>query len=164
MQKRKTGFNIIDALIIILVAAVGIGIYFIFFGNKGVAPTTDSDEPQISKVRYVLQVNQLPADYFDNIKVGETVIDYGTHTDAGTVVAVDYENYVYVGHDKTTGEQKLTPVEDSINLYVTVEGEAVMENESYYINDTSIYVGKRLDMMMPDLFCCGNLISLEIID
>lgn len=162
MQKRKTSFNIIDALIIILVLAVCVAAYFLFFGSR--QSSTDEENSEVAKVRYVLQVNELPAKYSDNIKVDENVIDYGTHTSAGTVVAVDYENYVYVGHDKTTGEQKLTAVDDYVNLYITVEGDAVMKDQTYYVNDTSLYIGKRLDMMMPELFCSGYCISLETIE
>ena len=160
MQKRKTAFKIIDSIIIIFVVAAGLVAYFLFF-NRDEANSDSNDE--ISRVRYVLQVNELSSDFSDNIKAGETVLDYGTHTSAGEVVAVDFENYVYVGHDKTTGEQVLTPVEDYVNLYITVEGDAVLEDEIYYINDTSLYIGKRLDMMMPDLFCVGHVISFETI-
>lgn len=164
MQKRKTGFNIIDALIIIIVAVIGVAAYFLFFGSKDMPSADDPEQPEAAKVRYVLQVNQIPAEYSDNIKVDENVIDYGTHTSAGDVVAVDYENYVYVGHDKTTGQQKLTTVDKSVNLYITVEGDAIMKDQTYYVNDTSLYIGKRLDMMMPDLFCSGYVISLETIE
>lgn len=161
MQKRKTVFNIIDALIIIFVVAVGLLAYFMFFRTSD---TTDNAKKETVKIRYVLQVNELSAEFADNIKVDENVIDYGTHTSAGTVVAVDSENYVYVGHNKTTGEQKLTPMDDYVNLYITVEGDATLKDELYYVNDTSMYVGKRLDMMMPDLFCGGYCISLEIVE
>ena len=163
MKKQKTGFNIIDALIILVIVAAGVAAYFVFFGNNN-TPVSDEKTPEAAKVRYVLQVYQLPSMYSDNITVGENVIDYGTHTSAGSVVAVDYENYVYVGHDKTTGEQRLTPLEDSVNLFITVEGDALMKNETYYVDNTSVYVGKRLDMMMPDLFCTGYVVSLETIE
>lgn len=162
MQKRKTGFNIIDALIIILVVAVGLAAYFLFFRQEENTP--EEIKLETSRVRYVLQINELPADYADNISVGESVIDYGTHTSAGDVVAVDFENYVYVGHNKTTGEQVLTPVEDYVNLYITVEGDATVYDQTYYVSDTSLYIGKRLDMMMPDLFCTGYVISLETVE
>ena len=157
MQKRKAVFNVIDVLIILIVLAAGVLAYFIFFRSSG----GSNEEKEISKVRYVLQINELPAEYADNIKVDENVIDYGTHTSAGKVVAVDFENYVYVGHDKTTGEQRLTVMEDYVNLYVTVEGDASVINELYHVNDTSVYVGKRLDMMMPNLFCTGYCISVD---
>ena len=162
MQKRKFSFNIIDAVIIILVLAVGLGAYFLFFReNSGAIEDAIAENV---KIRYVLQVNELPAEYADNIQVGECVMDYGAHASAGDVVAVGSEDYVYVGYDKTTGQQKLTPVKELVNLYVTVEGEATMKNEMYYINDTAVYVGRRLDMMMPDLFCSGNCISIEVIE
>ncbi len=162
MQKRKFTFNIIDALIIVLVLAVGLGAYLLFFREN-----SDAIEDAIAenvKIRYVLQVNELPAEYADNIQTGECVIDYGTHTSAGDVVAIGSEDFVYVGYDKTTGQQKLTPIKELVNLYITVEGEATMKNEMYYVNDTAVYVGRRLDMMMPDLFCAGNCISLEVIE
>ena len=164
MKKQKTGFNIIDALIIILVVAVGVGVYFVFFSGKKSANDVVDTPVEAAKIKYVLQVNQLPVDYSDNIEVGQNVIDYGTHTSAGIVSNLDYENYVYVGHDKNTGEQRLTPVEESVNLYITVEGEAKLSKETYYVNDTSVYVGKRLDMMMPDLFCSGYVVSLEVME
>ena len=162
MQKRKFSFNIIDAVIIILVLAVGLGAYFLFFReNSGVIEDAIAENV---KIRYVLQVNELSSEYADNVQVGDSMKDYGTNTIAGTVVAVGSEDYVYVGYDKTTGQQKLNPLKEYVNLYVTVEGEATMKNEMYYVNDTAVYVGRRLDMMMPDLFCTGNCISFEIIE
>lgn len=162
MQKRKSGFNIIDVLIILLVVAVGFAAYFLFFRSDA-ATERNGDEEKI-KIRYVLQVSELPAEYADNIKEGECLIDYATHVSAGDVVAVGSEEFVYVGHDKTTGEQKLTPVKELTNLYITVEGEARMFKEMYVVNNTSVYVGKRIDLMMPDLFCTGTCISLEVIE
>ncbi|MBE6708166.1 MAG: DUF4330 domain-containing protein [Ruminococcaceae bacterium] len=162
MQKRKFSFNIIDAVIIVLVLALGLGVYFLFFReNSGAIEDAIAENV---KIRYVLQVNELPCEYVDNIQVGECVMDYGTRTSAGDVVAIGSEDFVYVGYDKTTGQQKLTPVKELANLYITVEGEATMKNEMYYVNDTAVYVGRRLDMMMPDLFCSGSCISLEIIE
>lgn len=162
MQKRKSSFNVIDALVILLVIAVGLGAYFLFFRKN--SDVIDEASAESVRIRYVLQVNELSAEYADNVKVGECVIDYGTHTGAGNITAVGDEPYVYVGHDKTTGQQKLTTVEDYVNLYITVEGDATMKNELYYINDTAVYVGRRLDMILPELFCAGNCISLEIIE
>lgn len=162
MQKRKSGFNIIDVLIILLVLAVGFGAYFLFFRSDAAMDENVGDEKV--KVRYVLQVSELPAEYKDNIKAGEPVIDCATHISAGDIVAVGSEDFVYVGHDKTTGEQKLTTVKDYVNLYITVEGEASLFKEMYVINNTSVYVGKKIDLMMPELFCGSTCISMEVID
>lgn len=162
MQKRKSSFNLIDALIIILLAVALVGAYFLFFG-RGIADS-DGANASTAKIRYVLQVNELPIEYSDNIKTGETVIDYGTETDAGTVIAVDYKNSVYVGYDKTTGEQKLTTLDEYVDLYITVEANARVKNNVYYVNDTSMYIGKSLEMMMPDLFCSGSCISLDTVE
>lgn len=162
MQKRKSGFNIIDVLIIIVVVAVGAAAYFLFFRSD--AAVEKSGEDEVSRIRYVLQVTELPAEYKDNIKEGECLIDYATHASAGDVVAVGSEEYVFVGHDKINGEQKLSPMKDLVNLYVTVEGDARMFREMYVVNNTSVYVGKKIELMMPDLYCSGTCVSLEVID
>ena len=69
-----------------------------------------------------------------------------------------------MGHDKINGSQKLTPLKDYCNLYITVEGDATMKNEMYYVNDTAVYVGRKLEMILPDLYCTGICISFEIIE
>lgn len=162
MQKRKSAFNVIDALIIILLAMAAAGAYFLFFGSGGMG--FDNGSGKAERIRYVLQINELPIEYSDNIKEGETVIDGGTTTAAGTVVAVDFKNSVYVGYDKATGEQKLTTLDEYVDLYITVEGDAKVKDNIFYVNDTSMYVGKSLDMMMPDLYCSGSCISLVTVE
>lgn len=164
MQKRKSTFNIIDALIVLLVVAVGLGVYFLFFRQSSDVVEEDQPAPQNARIRYVLQVSEIKNEYTDNIQIGEKVIEYGTRTSVGEVTAVGNEEYVYVGHDKTTGQQKLTPLKDYSNLYITVEGNATMKSELYYINENAMYVGRKIDMFLPDLFCTGTCISLEIIE
>ena len=61
MQKKKALFNIIDALIIILVIAVFAGGYVMFFRDRGTVT-----EESTKKVRYVIQVSNLPAEFADN--------------------------------------------------------------------------------------------------
>ena len=158
MQKKKASFNIIDALIIILVIAVFAGGYVMFFRDCGTVT-----EESTKKVRYVIQVSNLPAEFADNAKVSETVFDTGTKTAAGVITAVDFEPATHIGHDKINGKQTISPVDGYVNLYITIEGDAVEKNNTYVVQETSVYVGKYLEMMLPDLSCSGSCISLEVV-
>jgi len=149
-------------MIIIVVAVVLFFVYFVFFrGNNSI--TDEQVQPETVRLRYVLQVSELPVEYKDNIKVGETILDYATYYSAGDVVSIYSEPSVYVGHNKTTGEQVLTRIDSLNDLYITVEGEALVKNHTYYINKTDIYIGKRINLMMPNLFCSGNCIKVEVV-
>ncbi len=161
IKKRKSSFNIIDALVILLAAALLLGAYFLFFRRN--SDKLSAASKPLGKIEYVLQVSALPAEYSDNIKVGESVIDSESGDVIGRVGAVDFESYVHVGYDKTTGEQRLTPSAELVNLYITVESDSAFVRDNLcYVEDTSIYIEKKLSLMMPDLFCTASCISLDV--
>lgn len=159
MQKKKASFNIIDALIIVLVIAVFAVGYLVFFRDRGAV-----QEDSAKKIRYVFQVSSIPAEFADNAKVSQTVFDAGTNTPAGVITAVDFEPATHIGHDKINGKQTISQIDGYVNLYITMEGEAVEKKNTYVVDETSVYVGKYLDMMLPDLTCSGNCISLEVVE
>lgn len=159
MQKKKASFNVIDALIIVLVVAVFAAGYIIFFKDEG-----SLGDDELFELRYVVQVTSLPEEFADNVKVGDTVFDSGTNTVAGTVVAVDHEQAIHVGHDSINGKQALTPIPNYVNLYITIEGDAVENKNTYTVGETNVYVGRYIDMMMSDLTCTGSCISLELVE
>ena len=127
MQKRKHTFNFIDAIIIIVAALVLFGVYFIFFRGES-SIIEEPTEPETMRLRYVLQVSELPVEYKENIKVGDNILDYATCFGAGKIVSIYSEPSVYVGHNKTTGEQVLTRIDGLTDLYITVEGDAQIIN------------------------------------
>jgi len=161
MEKRRFRFNIIDLLIILVVVAVGLVAYLVFFKADPPAPV---DEMEKAKIRYVLQVSQLSADFADNIEVGESVYDKDAGGVAGEIVAVDPKPYYYIGHDKVDGGQVRTLDEDYVNLYITVEADATVVDELYRVNKTNVHIGKKIVMMMPNLFCTGNCIDLTVVE
>lgn len=161
MKKRKSSFNIVDVFIIFLAAALLFGVYFLFF-KRNSDKLSDSSQP-ITGLRYVLEVSGLESDYSDNVKVGENVIDAENGDVIGRVSAVDFQAHVHVGYDKATGEQRLTPVDDLVDLYITVESDsAFIRDNLCYVENTSIYIEKKLSLMMPDLFCEATCISLDV--
>ncbi len=162
MLKRKSSFNIIDALIIIIIAIVGVGVYMFFSANS--TALTEDEALNTSKIRYTVQVGELPREYADSIKVGDTVFDYETGVGIGTVAAVDFKNSVYVGYDKTTGGQKLTSLEDFVDLVITVETSAKKTERYFAIDDISMYIGKNLKMITPGLFCEGSCIYIDTVE
>jgi len=154
MEKRRFRFNIIDLLIILVVVAVGLVAYLVFFKADPPAPV---DEMEKAKIRYVLQVSQLSADFADNIEVGESVYDKDAGGVAGEIVAVDPKPYYYIGHDKVDGGQVRTLDEDYVNLYITVEADATVVDELYELVPAAyrvIFTRERITAIVQTIFDC----------
>ena len=165
MEKRKFSFNIIDLLIIVFVVGVATAVYFLFFRGGGDASAEQQDAESF-KVRYVIRVDKLPAKFQDNVndEEHEKFIDYATQCSIGTVISSERETYYYLGNDKISGEQVRTPDDDYVNLYITVEANATLVNNQYVINGTNMFVGKRIDAMLQNLFCSGTCISIDKVE
>ncbi len=185
-QKSKYRFNIIDVLLILVLAAVAAVIYY--FVSARVASGAESDK----KIQYTVEVRTVDKDYVDNIELGNTVIETVRNRTIGTVVGVDVGPSWQITTNTLTGEMSkqyyppinapvqepeeedsseedvITPPEellyDYYNVRITIEAEADYTGSSYSIGGYEVVVGENVYFRTPHFTSNGYCVSLEAVE
>lgn len=160
MARKKIRFNVVDAVIILFVAAAVAVFGYVFLSEKTVG--TGGNEKV--KIQYVLKVGEIRDMYLGNIAKDDEVHDADTDKKLGTVVAVSSVPAKRIGTDASTGAQVVSEVEGRSNLYVTIETEAQRVEEKYLVDGVSIMVGSVVNFITPNLYAASNIVSVEIVD
>ncbi len=152
---KKRRFNAVDAMIIIVIAAV-IAAAVMFFSKGEVVET-----PETVTIEYVVEIKKLHNDFLDNFKVGDQMVDSVAKYNIGKVIAVEYENAVYVGTDLSTGTLTAYDYPDHSNVILTMLAEATVGvNGRYYIDGGyDISVGTPVYIRLPDFIGMGYCTS-----
>lgn len=159
MSKRKFRFNIIDALIILLVlAAVGVIGYVV--ASEKQAP---EEVKQDKKIQYVIQITELTDEFTGNIKPGETLYEVETNKKLGVVTACNSEKTYYIGTDSKKGVQVISEIDGRSNMFVTLEADASFKDNIYTVNGVSILVGTSIRFITPGLTSGAVVVSLETV-
>ncbi len=150
-KKLKRGFNFVDVLLLLFVAAI------IFVAVNIVSPRS-----LISKLRgdntraieYTVELVGVDSEFADKVKEGNTVIDAVSKNNIGSVKSV--ENNVYFQLEEGT----VVEYDDKINLLITVSATATYtEGKGYAVNERRIAVGEKLSVRFPDFagegYCVG---------
>ncbi len=158
MSKRKTKFNIMDAIIlVVLLAVVAVLLYVFVFSESGEAALGETDTYTLT---YVVEVTKLSEEYADRVKVGAAVVDSSKKLPIGTVVAVEKHPHQHLGTNYTEGEMSLTTVDGYSDLYVTLEASATLSGITYSVGGFEVRVGNKVYLAFSDLVCEGYCISL----
>ena len=160
MRKRKMKFNIMDVLILLVIAAVAAVLLYVFVFSEN-TPMASLGGTQTTKITYVVELTGIDDALSDNISVGETMIDAAKKMNIGTIVAVESQPYVYLGKNLTDGTMELTTVDNKSTVYVTVEADATLSGISYSISGYDIYVGEKVYLSLPNFTGTGYCISLK---
>ncbi len=143
---KKHKFNAIDAVILIVIAAViGAAVFFFVTGEFGGASDTVTLE-------YVVEIRTIRDDYVDNFKIGEQIIDSVARFNLGKIVAIEVEPATFNGNDLTTGTLKVYEYPEHSDVTLTVVAEARLgENGRYIVGDGfDISVGTAVYMRLPN--------------
>ena len=161
MSKAKIRFNLMDALILVLVLAVIALLLYVFVFSE--TSSVQSVNAERYTLTYVVEVSNISEEFSDMIAAGDTVIDSSKKMHIGTVTAVEVQPHLHMGTNLHEGTLVLNPVDDYVNLYVTIQAEATLENISYTVNGYEIYVGKSINLAFSDFVCNGYCISLDAV-
>lgn len=162
MRKTKIKFNLMDALILLVIAGVILALLYIFVWSeqRSADNLTANGSTRIS---YVVEITGLHKDYTDLINVGDKPIDSSIKTARGTVTALETRDYFYTGTNLHDATMVLSPVEDYVTLYVTIEADALLDNYTYTVNGGEVYVGKLVYLSFDDIVCSGYCIALDVL-
>ena len=162
IQKRKKAqFNLIDALIVIIILAlIGTAAYLIFGGFNQIETFGDIDftfEVRISGVKE----NMLPY-----IKEGNTVKDSVTGESLGTVVGVRTEKSRYYGNvqQNENGEYVLGSAEhpDEYDVYVTVSASSRADARGIYeVGNVRMLIGETVHFQVQSFSAVSYIVNTD---
>ncbi len=144
-------FNWIDAVIILLVIAIGVGGYWFL----KVRPAQQSTNTQNVKIYVTVEMRNVQMDvvnaYKEAEKEGRAVTLGTTNVDTGVVTKVEYRPYTEDIEDFQTGEFKVVEFEGEYIADITIavpgtETETCISspNEAYRIGEEMIFHGKGI--------------------
>lgn len=129
-EKRKGKFNIIDAVVIVVILVLIAGAVYKFRGLDKTSKTSSMET-----VTYEMTIESLRSYAFDNLQVGDTVFDYTSGNAIGTIVNVEWVDAVdpFYTLDGKTIDAK---VENRYDAIVTVEAQASESDGVYFVDRT----------------------------
>lgn len=161
-EKGKNGrFNLIDLILVVIVLLV-IAILFQVFSPFSLIKKLSSN--QTKEIQYTVEISGVDAEFINQIKEEDLVIDSISKNNLGKVVTVIYNPYSEFQYVESNegGKGELVEHPNKFNLLVTISATANYAEESgYSINATRIAVGEKLALRFPDYVGEGYCIYLE---
>ena len=162
MSEKKFRFNIIDAVIVlVLIAAVAVlGYVFIISDDTEVKGETHT-------VEYVIEVTSLNSMFADSVVEGDHVtFENNRDLDLGTVSAPpQVKTSIKTGFDAEKEEEVYAEAEGLIDMIITFRATTVETEWGYCIDDEAyIAVNNSNDFIIGDLRCVGVCTDVTVID
>ena len=122
--------SVIDVVVILVVAAMGAALYV---KNNTLVHT--STNVTLDTITYQVQVNGVPQYVADAIRREDPLYeqDRSTGGSLGKIVSIETAPGTKIA-ELTDGSVELVPVEDGVNLLLTVKGEGIYKDGRYLLN------------------------------
>lgn len=159
MAKRKMKFNIIDAVILcILALAVAVLLYVFVFSDS----TTDDYETY--NVECVMEISSINELFRDSIQDGQTVMDAKLNKIGTVTKPPEIRPTIITAFDEETESEKYTEAEGLIDFYVTFTGEAEKTEWGYKFVDSHIAVNEQVRLQFSDMQCNATCVKMTVLD
>lgn len=159
MNSKKIRFNLIDLLILLLVAAVVFVLLYVFvFSDR----QNDTAQVQYSTIQYVIEVQDVEERFENAVARGQVVQDAIQRKTIGNVVGVQASPFIKKTFDYENGKETVSPVENRLSMKITVEAQAIESDRAFTVDGCEIRVGQQYSIMLPEFYGIGYCI--EIID
>lgn len=164
-KNSKQKFNIIDFIVLVLIAAVVVGSIYavVSWSNIKSLWTTKT-----VNIEYIVEFRGVDATFRDKINDGDVVIDAVSKNQLGIVNSVasidnykvlDYKTVTEENNNVTyTGELVSYPDKYNITVYITTSAE-YEEGVGYTVNGRRIAVGEKIEMRFPEFSGEGYCIT-----
>jgi len=148
--------NVVDALIVLIVVVIAAGTVYKFkFMDK------TSKGAAMQPVTYTVKVEKIRNYVFGNVKEGDILYDKTSGNDIGKITKVTSEpatDYIPM----PDGTFKKVNVENRINVYFTVEAQAVVSDSGRFVNKTyELLAGSQKKFMTKYFECDGTIYSID---
>ena len=160
VKKKKGRFNLVDFLMLFLVAAI---LFVVLFVVDPFSINLFGAEAREITLEYTLRIDNVENALVNKIQMGDEVIDASVKTSLGYVSAV--ENDMPHTEPYYDPEEDIVVMKEYPNRYdvvVTVSSKAtVTEGQGYTVNGRRVAVGTQFYLMFPDYTGSGNCISVR---
>lgn len=165
---RKAGrrFNVIDVLVILVIAAACAAAVWLFAGS-GLFGGSDT-----VPIEFELQVVDIKTEIASHIKAGVDVIEANSHYNIGkleegfSIQPYVIENYKDEYRDengilKSGGEMVSSEKPGYVTVMLPIAADAVRGEDGYYVNGFRITVGTLVYFRMPDFCGSGYIVNIS---
>ena len=161
-NKNKAQFNLLDALIVILMLGlIGVVVYSLV-GGFG---KTDDKEP--TAITFDVKISNVKETTLPVIMQGIAVRDSVTGKEIGTVVSVRTEKSRYYGgvHADESGNYVLgvTEYPDEYDVYVTISATANADDRNiFYVGNTRMIIGETVYFQVKSFSAVSYIVKTDI--
>ncbi len=158
MNRRKLRFNAVDAILLVIIAAVVFAVLyiFVFSGNRN-----QSSDSYYKNIQYTILVQNLDEHYDEMIKIGQPVTDGVEKKSIGTIAGIQETPMVKTNFDYIEGKEVDVDVEGKINVRITIEARASETDRAFTVDGCEIRVGEQYSLMLPSIYCVGYCIDID---
>lgn len=156
-KEKKTKFNIIDILIIVvLLVALAVGVRIL-----NMKPTVQNTDPRVATA--IVELREVEKSLLDSIQVGDDIFLTVDNVDAAKVVAVsEPQQTTTIGLDQEKGEFKYSSSNNSkYTGYITIEADVKEDDANIYAGGTSLKVGKAVFIKGKGYSAKGYVLELD---
>ncbi len=138
----KSKFNIIDAVILIIIVAVVVAGVFAYFklSDKDVAVN------DVTKINFVVEVNNLTETGVESFKstVGKAVTFGATSSGSGVIKNIEITPFIRWTQNREDGEYIKTEVPGRFTVNVTIESSVQKSDTAFVSGSETVTVGKKM--------------------
>ena len=160
-NRKKATFNLLDALIVILILAlIGTVIYGLFGGFR------NTESVQSAEYNFDVKISNVKATALPLITEGASVKDSVTGEVIGTVVSVKTEKSRYYGGVQMdeNGIYSLvaTNYPDEYDVYVTISANAGEDKRGiFYVGDIRMLIGETVHFQVKSFSAVSYIVKTE---
>jgi hypothetical protein len=156
-QLKAGPVSLID---IVTVAAV---VVFIVLARKFSAPQEVTAAPGSVTLRYTVELQKKQPDFADKVQVGAKVYDSQQGYHIGEITGVSTGPYMEDAPDHDDLIIRRTAVEGLYSVYVDIEAQAVVTDQTTSIGPFDVLIGKEIYIRTKD-FASGGYVIKRVVE
>lgn len=151
MERKKYKFNIIDGVIILVLAVVLIAVGYRFYTDRLSGGDT-------AEIRYVIEVKNVREELCDKVIAGQAAYSEATGQTIGMVSVAENRAATWMSYGVSGGT--VSEVPGMRVMYITLTADALVTDGGYVSGGETIRTGSEISVMLPDFYCNGKCISV----
>ncbi len=157
-KAKKRRFNVVDALIIVLVLAVIAVAVWLVVWRKNVQNAEESFD-----IEYIVELRTIRDEFTDNFKVGDKLIDSASKLQLGEIIATNITPATFTGTNYETGSLAYYDYPEHSDVALTVKATATLNSDGEYLIDHGfvISVGETVYVRLPGYVGVGYCTQLK---
>lgn len=153
MTRRHYKPNLFDIVIILVILALGVGVYL--FANREVAAETKT-------LRYTIELSDMPEGFSEKVEVGDDLTDNIKNYYMGKVVQVDAVPFTKLADDMENGKILDSVVPERESVLIVVEANVTESASEFRVNGNFLVkAGLEIAAKGPGYAGEGYILTVE---